>query len=160
RGRCTCGGRSGRRRAGSAGGARGGPGRRRAGTPRASRHRRPAHAEHWGVAAARHAQTPRTLSARRGSHISEVVMDILVSFPGGRRAAARAGRHLVPTAHPAELGGEDAAPAPFDLFLASLATCAGIYVLGFCQARGLSTEGLALVQRVERDPATKLPARV
>lgn len=77
--------------------------------------------------------------------------DIEVSFPGGKRVDAQVGGHVVRTDQPASAGGEDAAPAPFELFLASLATCAGIYVLGFCQARGLPTEGLRLVQRSRAD---------
>ncbi|WP_091348654.1 OsmC family protein [Anaerobranca gottschalkii] len=42
-------------------------------------------------------------------------------------------------------GGEGSAPTPFDLFLSSIATCAGVYALGFCQSKGLSTEGLKLM---------------
>ncbi|HTU59903.1 MAG TPA: OsmC family protein [Polyangiales bacterium] len=87
-------------------------------------------------------------------------MDIDVSFPGGKRVVAQVGAHRIETDQPRELGGEDAAPAPFDLFLASLATCAGVYALGFLQARGLSTEGLRLRQRVDYDPSTHLPQRV
>lgn len=86
--------------------------------------------------------------------------DIEVSFPGGKRVDARVGEFVVRTDQPATLGGNGSAPAPFDLFLASIATCAGIYVLGFCQARGLPTEGLGLRQHVDVDPATKLPTRV
>lgn len=87
-------------------------------------------------------------------------MDITVTFPGGKRVDASFGAHHVSTDQPKELGGEDAAPAPFDLFLASLATCAGIYVLGFCQARGLATEGFSITQRSDIDPETKLPRRI
>jgi len=90
-----------------------------------------------------------------------MAMDIGVSFPGGKRVDARVGDFVVRTDQPPELGGEGSAVAPFDLFLASLATCAGIYVLGFCQARKLSTEGLAMRLAVaETDPTTKLPARI
>jgi ribosomal protein S12 methylthiotransferase accessory factor len=90
-----------------------------------------------------------------------MAMDIDVSFPGGKRVDARVGDFVLRTDQPPELGGEGSAVAPYDLFLASLATCAGIYVLGFCQARGLSTEGLAIRLSVpEIDPATKLPARI
>jgi len=86
--------------------------------------------------------------------------DIEVTFPGGKRVDARVGAHVVRTDQPVEAGGGGTAIAPFDLFLASIAACAGIYVLGFCQARGLSTDGLALSQRVDVDPATKLPSRI
>ncbi|MBX7196756.1 MAG: OsmC family protein [Sandaracinaceae bacterium] len=86
---------------------------------------------------------------------------IEVSFPGGLRVDAQLGNHVIRTDQPASGGGEDSAPAPFDLFLASIATCAGIYALGYCRARNLSTEGLKLTQEVvETDPATKLPKRV
>jgi ribosomal protein S12 methylthiotransferase accessory factor len=86
--------------------------------------------------------------------------DIEVTFPGGKRVDARVGRYIVHTDQPVDAGGDATAVAPFDLFLASLATCAGLYVLGFCQARGLSTDGLAIQQRAEVDPATKLPSRI
>jgi putative redox protein len=87
-------------------------------------------------------------------------MDIEVSFPGGKRVDAQVGEFAVRTDQPEGLGGAATAPAPYDLFLASLATCAGIYVLGFCQARGIRTEGLRLTQRHEFDPDTKLVRRV
>lgn len=86
--------------------------------------------------------------------------NIEVRFPGGKRVDAQVGPYLIRTDQPVEAGGEGSAVAPFDLFLASVATCAGIYVLGFCQARGLSTDGIVLRQRVEVDPATKLPNHI
>lgn len=86
--------------------------------------------------------------------------DIEVTFPGGKRVDAQVGPFVLRTDQPVEAGGEGSAVAPFDLFLASLATCAGIYVLGFCQARGLSTEGIRLRQHLDVDPSTKLPGRI
>lgn len=86
---------------------------------------------------------------------------IEVSFPGGLRVDAQVGSHVIHTDQPANAGGEDAAAAPYDLFLASLATCAGIYALGYCRARNLSTDGLKVTQTViDTDPQTKLPTRV
>jgi ribosomal protein S12 methylthiotransferase accessory factor len=86
--------------------------------------------------------------------------DIEVTFPGGKRVDAKVGDFVVRTDQPVEVGGAGSAVAPFDLFLTSIATCAGIYVLGFCQARGLPTDGITLRQRVEVDAATKLPSRI
>ncbi len=83
-------------------------------------------------------------------------MDIEVSFPGGARVDARIGTHTVRTDQPREAGGEGSAPTPFETFLASIGTCAGIYVLGFCRRRGLSSEGVRLVERIETDPATHM----
>lgn len=86
--------------------------------------------------------------------------DIVVTFPGNKRVDAKVGAFTIHTDQPTDLGGEGAEAAPFELFLASLATCAGIYALGFCQARKLPTEGLALTQHVELNPETHLPAKI
>ena len=77
-------------------------------------------------------------------------MEILVDFPGGSRVDAHFGGFTVPTDQP-PMGS---APSPFEVFLASIATCAGIYVLGFCQKRGLSTTGIQIVQRSHASPAS------
>lgn len=86
--------------------------------------------------------------------------DIEVTFPGGKRVDARVGDQVVHTDQPAAVGGDGSAVAPFDLFLASLATCSGLYLLAFCQARSLSMDGIALRQHVELDPTTHLPSRI
>jgi ribosomal protein S12 methylthiotransferase accessory factor len=76
-------------------------------------------------------------------------MEIKVTFPGGKKVNAEMNGIVIPTDQPVEDGGEGTAPSPFFYFLASLGTCAGIYVLGFCQQRQIATEGLALTQRME-----------
>lgn len=82
-------------------------------------------------------------------------MDITITFPGGKRVdAALPDGHVIHTDQSLANGGEGTAPEPFTTFLASIGTCAGIYVLGFCQARGLPTEGIRLVQRQVFDPET------
>ncbi len=87
-------------------------------------------------------------------------MDLIVTFPGGARVDAQFGPHVIRTDQPVQAGGDDSAPAPFALFLASIGTCAGIYVLGFCRKRGLPTEGIHIVQRMEPDPRTGMIARI
>jgi len=81
-------------------------------------------------------------------------MRIEVTFPGEKRVDASFEGFVVRTDQPEPWGG-GTAPAPFDMFLASLATCAGIYVVSFCQQRGIPEEGLKLVQDTLRDPDTK-----
>jgi ribosomal protein S12 methylthiotransferase accessory factor len=80
--------------------------------------------------------------------------ELLVTLPGGKRVDTKIGTHVVRTDQPRSNGGEDTAPAPFDLFLAAIGTCAGIYVAGFCQKRDLPTAGIRLVQRNHFDPET------
>ncbi len=79
--------------------------------------------------------------------------DIEITFPGGKKVAAGFDGFEIMTDQPAAAGGEGSAPSPFDLFLASLGTCAGIFVLGFLRSRGLATEGLRIIQSVDWDPA-------
>jgi ribosomal protein S12 methylthiotransferase accessory factor len=75
-------------------------------------------------------------------------MEMIIDFPGGARVDAHFGNFTVKTDQPIQGGGEDSAPTPFAVFLASIGTCAGIYVLGFCRQRGLSTEGIRIVERI------------
>lgn len=76
-------------------------------------------------------------------------MDMLVTFPGGKKVNAEFDGMTVATDQPAASGGEGSAPTPFNYFLASIATCAGIYVLGFCRERDIPTEGLSLRQHAK-----------
>lgn len=87
-------------------------------------------------------------------------MDIRITFPGGKKVDAGIGTHLVHTDQSAAHGGEGSAPEPFDVFLASLGACAGAYVLGFCQARGIPTTGIELIQRNTFDEAIHSLKRV
>lgn len=87
-------------------------------------------------------------------------MDIRVTFPGGKRVDAEFGDRIIHTDQSPEHGGSGSAPEPFELFLASLATCAGLYVLGFCQARAIEVEGIALIQRPHFDGVTHRLERV
>ncbi len=87
-------------------------------------------------------------------------MEMTIDFPGGARVDAHFGSFVVPTDQPPQGGGQGSAPTPFATFLSTIGTCAGIYVLGFCQQRGIPTEGIRLVQRMQTDPATRLVSDV
>ncbi|MBF0186668.1 MAG: OsmC family protein [Magnetococcales bacterium] len=81
--------------------------------------------------------------------------DITVTFPGGKKVDANFWQFTVNTDQPVKDGGENSAPAPFLMFLTSLGTCAGIFVLSFCQNRNLPTEGITLTQRHAFAPGEK-----
>lgn len=78
-----------------------------------------------------------------------------IHFPGNKRVNATYDGFEIETDQEVDSGGEGSAPEPFDLFLASIATCAGIYVLGFCQRREIPHEGVRLVQSWQRDEKTR-----
>jgi putative redox protein len=82
-------------------------------------------------------------------------MEMEIVFPGGARVDAVMGGGMV-----IETNQDGSAPAPFGLFLASIGTCAGIYVISFCQQRGLPTDGLRIVQRMSTNPFTHLIEKV
>lgn len=86
--------------------------------------------------------------------------EMIITFPGGQRVDAQYKGFLIKTDQPVYQGGEGSAPAPFDLFLVSIGTCAGIYVLSFCQNRSISTEDLSLTMTSERNPETKRIGRI
>lgn len=87
-------------------------------------------------------------------------MDMEITFPGGARVDARMNGTIVMTDQPPQAGGEGSAPSPFALFLASIGTCAGIYVLSFCRQRGIPTDDIRLVQRQHTDPSTGMVDRI
>lgn len=87
-------------------------------------------------------------------------MEFTITFPGGLKVEADNGRHRILTDQHPDSGGEGSAPEPYTLFLASIGTCAGIYVLRFCQAHNLPTEGVYLFERSHWDEARKRLARV
>ena len=90
-----------------------------------------------------------------------MAMEMVISFPGGARVdAAGYDGLIIKTDQPPSGGGEGSAPTPFALFLASMGTCAGIYVLSFCQQRGLPTEDIRIRQSMEMNPITHMVSQV
>ena len=87
-------------------------------------------------------------------------MDLIITFPGGRKVDAEYKGHTIHTDQPELAGGENSAPTPFDYFLASIGACSGIYVVDFCQNRGISLEGIRIIQRMERNPEKKMISRI
>lgn len=81
-------------------------------------------------------------------------MDIY--FEGNKKVIAEYRGYKIVTDQPVRSGGDGSAPAPFDLFLASLGTCAGIYVKSFCDQRSIPTEGIRLTQETVHNPETML----
>ena len=87
-------------------------------------------------------------------------MRMEIGFPGNRKVSAKVRQFEVMTDQPVYGGGDDTAPSPFELFLASLGTCAGIYVKGFCMQRGISTDGIRIIQEAEPGPQPGLLGKI
>jgi ribosomal protein S12 methylthiotransferase accessory factor len=83
-----------------------------------------------------------------------------ITFDGGKVITAHTHGHIIKTDQPPESGGGNTAPAPFDLFLASIGTCAGIYVKSFCDNRQIPAENIKLIQTTRYNKETGLPSEV
>lgn len=84
------------------------------------------------------------------------MISMKIYFPGGKRVYADFDGFTHMTDQPTPSGERGSAPSPFELFLAAMGTCAGIYVLGFCQQRGIDTTGLEMSQSMTFNPQTHL----
>lgn len=83
-----------------------------------------------------------------------------ITFEGKKKVVADyKGYHIV-TDQPVQAGGEGSAPAPFDLFIASLGTCAGFYVRSFCDQRGIPTEDIRLELETVTNKETHLISNI
>ena len=83
-----------------------------------------------------------------------------ITFDGGKVITAHSHGHEIRTDQPVADGGENSAPSPFELFLASIGTCAGIYVKSFCDNRQISIEGIKIIQSYEWNKETGLPLKI
>lgn len=77
-------------------------------------------------------------------------MEMEIVFGGGKKVNAIYKNFTIKTDQPRYDGGDNSAPAPFDLFLASIGTCSGYYVLSFCQGRDIPTDGIKIILRTEK----------
>ncbi len=71
--------------------------------------------------------------------------DIKVTFPGGKKVSTEVGGFTIVTDQ------EGSAPSPFDLFLASFASCTGVTILSFCQNKGIDTSDLKMELKLEKN---------
>jgi ribosomal protein S12 methylthiotransferase accessory factor len=87
-------------------------------------------------------------------------MPIQVYFDGPKQVNALIDDHTLFTDQPVSAGGGNSAPTPFDTFLGSLATCAGIYVKGFCDQRGIDSSSITLDLDYQYDPIKKMIGKI
>jgi ribosomal protein S12 methylthiotransferase accessory factor len=81
---------------------------------------------------------------------------MIINFPGGKKVNAVYKGFTIKTDQPRDEGGEGASSEPFSLFLASIGTCIGIYVLSFFQMRNISINGLEMVLRFNEHKKTHM----
>ena len=87
-------------------------------------------------------------------------MEMLVNFPGGKRVTSIYKGFTVETDQPPGEGGDGSAPEPYDLFLSSMGTCAGVYIVYFCESRNIPTQGISMSLRFERNESSHLVEKI
>ncbi len=87
-------------------------------------------------------------------------MEMEIFFEGNKKVSANLNGTIIRTDQPLQAGGNGSAPAPFDLFLASIGTCAGIYVKGFCDQRGIPSDNIKIIQHMQYDKESRLFSRI
>lgn len=85
--------------------------------------------------------------------------NIEITLDGGKVVTAHINGRTIKTDQSVRNGGGGTAPEPFELFQASIGTCAGIYVKSFCDQRGITAEGIRIIQSVEFDSEKRVPSR-
>jgi putative redox protein len=83
-----------------------------------------------------------------------------ITFDGQKKITAHHNGHIIRTDQPVNGGGENTAPAPFDLFLAAIGTCAGIYIKSFCDQRNIPADNIRIIQTMEYDSKKHLPGKI
>jgi ribosomal protein S12 methylthiotransferase accessory factor len=83
-----------------------------------------------------------------------------ITFDGNKKVSAHFREFTIHTDQPEHGGGENTAPSPFELFLASIGTCAGFYVASFCQSRSIPTGNISIVQTNFRNDTTHMVEKI
>jgi len=81
-------------------------------------------------------------------------MAITVSYEEGLRFRAWNGDHQVVIDLPEGVGGSNRGMSPPQLFIASLGSCIGVYVVDYCKRAGISCQGMKihLDWKIKDDP--------
>ncbi|MBE0652774.1 MAG: OsmC family protein [Bacteroidales bacterium] len=83
-----------------------------------------------------------------------------ITLDGGKVVTAHINGKTIKTDQSVKNGGGGIAPEPFELFLASIGTCAGIYIKSFCDQRTIPAEGIKIIQSVVFDLEKRVPSGI
>ena len=83
-----------------------------------------------------------------------------ITVDEGKVVSAHLHGHIIITDQSINGGGGNTAPSPFDLYLASIGTCTGIYVKSFCDNRNIPTDKIKIIQNTEYDKESGLPVNI
>jgi ribosomal protein S12 methylthiotransferase accessory factor len=91
---------------------------------------------------------------------TQIIMEMEIYFDGNKKVNANLNGNIIKTDQPLQAGGDGTAPTPFDLFLASMGTCAGVFVKSFCDQRGLASDDIKIIQKLDFNPASRMIEKI
>ena len=83
-----------------------------------------------------------------------------ITFVGNKKVDAHFRGFTVNSDQPIADGGDNTAPAPLEIFLASIGMCAGFYIVSFCQSRSIPTDNISMTQTVVRNDKTHMVEKI
>ena len=87
-------------------------------------------------------------------------MEMKIVSDGGKKVNALYKGFIIKTDQSKEYGGDESEPEPFDMFLASIGTCAGINVIVFCQRRDIPAENIEVILLFKRNQKTNMIEKI
>jgi ribosomal protein S12 methylthiotransferase accessory factor len=77
-----------------------------------------------------------------------------ITFTGNKKVDAHFQGFTLKSDQPVADGGDNTAPSPLEIFLASISMCAGFYIVAFCESRSIPTDNITMVQTIMRNDTT------
>jgi putative redox protein len=87
-------------------------------------------------------------------------MDMKINFNGNKQVSANYKGFTIKTDQPTSEGGDGMAPEPYDLFLAALGTCAGAYIIYFCERRNIPSDHIGMTLGFQKNEKTHLMEQI
>lgn len=81
-----------------------------------------------------------------------------IKYISGKKFSAHNRAHSIIIDQPKEEAGQDEGLTPPELFVDSLGSCIGVYILAFCKNTGLNPAGMKII--LEWEKADDKPARI
>ena len=83
-----------------------------------------------------------------------------INFAGNKKVDAHFRGFTLKSDQPVADGGDNTAPSPLEIFLASIGMCAGFYIVAFCQSRSIPTDNITMTQTVMRNDTTHMVEKI
>jgi uncharacterized OsmC-like protein len=92
--------------------------------------------------------------------VENMEMKYNIDIAGNKKVDAHFRGFTLKSDQPVADGGDNTAPSPLEIFLASIGMCAGFYIVAFCQSRSIPTDNITLIQNVMRNDATHMVEKI